>query len=110
MIPLTELWLPILLSAVFVFVVSSIIHMVVQFHNKDYKKLPDEAKALEALGAQKVQPGAYRFPFASMKEMSSPEVIEKYNQGPVGLLTVVPNSTVTQSETVDIFRYSMVMK
>ncbi len=39
MISLTELWLPILLSAVFVFIVSSILHMVISIHKGDFKKI-----------------------------------------------------------------------
>jgi len=32
MVPIMSLWLPILLSAVFVFIASSIIHMVLGYH------------------------------------------------------------------------------
>ncbi len=39
---LTELWLPILLSAVFVFIVSSIIHMALPIHKGDYGKLTNQ--------------------------------------------------------------------
>ena len=92
MIPLTELWLPILLSAVFVFAVSSLLHMVIPIHKGDYKKLPDEQKVLDSLRASGLSPGAYMFPFpASMKEMSSPEMTEKYKTGPVGTMTVLQN-------------------
>jgi hypothetical protein len=42
MIPLTVLWLPILLSAVIVFFASFIMHMVLAYHKSDYRKLPDE--------------------------------------------------------------------
>ena len=37
MIPLTTLWLPILLSAVIVFFASSIMHMVLSYHKSDYR-------------------------------------------------------------------------
>ena len=37
-----SLWLPILVSAVLVFVVSAIIHMVLKYHNRDYTPLPNE--------------------------------------------------------------------
>ena len=40
MIGIIELWLPILLSAVFVFVVSSLIYMVTRWHKSDYGKGP----------------------------------------------------------------------
>lgn len=92
MLSLTELWLPILLSAVFVFVVSSILHMVIPIHKGDFKKIPGEDKVLEEMRTQGVQPGSYMFPCAgSMKEMCSPEMVEKCKLGPVGFLTVVPS-------------------
>jgi len=89
---LMDLWLPILLSAVFVFVVSSIIHMALPYHKNDVAKLPNEDKVLEALRAQGVGPGEYMFPKCeSMKDMAKPEVIEKLERGPVGMLTVLPS-------------------
>ena len=89
---LIELWLPILLSAVLVFVVSSILHMVISIHKGDFKKLPGEEKVLEVMRAQGVQPGSYMFPCAaSMKAMGSPVMVENCEQGPVGFLQVVPS-------------------
>ena len=86
-----ELWLPILLSAVFVFVVSSVIHMALPIHKSDVRRMKNEDAVLEAMRANGVGPGAYMFPFpASMKEMSSPEMVEKIRKGPVGWLTVLP--------------------
>ena len=94
MVPIHALWLPILLSAVIVFVASSIIHMVLPVHKSDYRKLPDEAKVLDNLRAAGVTPGReYRFPFCTQKEMKSPEAIEKFKRGPVGLLVIMPSGT-----------------
>ena len=45
MVELTGLWLPILLSAVFVFVASAIIHMALGYHWGDWNKMPGEDKA-----------------------------------------------------------------
>ena len=56
MVSLGALWLPILLSAVFVFIVSAIIHMVLKYHNSDYRRLPNEDEVRAAL--RKRQPGA----------------------------------------------------
>jgi len=111
MIPLTELWLPILLSAVFVFVVSSILHMVLPIHKGDYKKLPGEEKLMEAMRGQGVSPGTYMFPCAAcMKDMGSPEMIEKFKQGPVGFLTVVPSGAPAIGKNlIQWFLYSLVM-
>jgi hypothetical protein len=92
MVPITELWLPILLSAVIVFVASFIIHMVLPIHKGDYRKLPDEDRVLDPLRTTGVTPGrAYMFPFCTHKDMKSPEVIEKFKRGPVGLLTIFPS-------------------
>ena len=91
MTPLSALWFPIVLSAVIVFVASSIIHMLLPYHRSDYQKLPDEEKLLPVLRAAGLKRGLYVFPFCTHKEMKSPAIIEKYNQGPVGMMTVFPN-------------------
>jgi hypothetical protein len=88
---LTGLWLPIVLSAVFVFIVSSVIHMALPIHKGDYKKLNNEEGLLAAMRTAGVTPGCYMFPCAgSMKEMGSPEMVAKLKQGPVGHMTVTP--------------------
>lgn len=88
---LTDLWLPIILSAVFIFIVSSIIHMALPWHAGDKKKLNNEDAILDSLRSNNVQQGDYMFPHcASMKEMGTPEMIAKYKQGPVGFMTVYP--------------------
>ena len=91
MTPLSALWLPIVLSAVIVFVASSIMHMLLPYHRSDYQKLPDEDKVLPTLRGAGLKRGLYIFPFATHKEMKSPAVIEKYNQGPVGMMTIFPS-------------------
>ena len=88
---LADYWLAIVVSGVAVFIVSSIIHMFVNWHKSDYQKLPAEADVLGAMREAGVKPGHYVFPCApSMKEMGSDEMIQKYKQGPVGFLTVSP--------------------
>lgn len=90
MVPLTALWLPILVSAVIVFVASSIVHMLLPLHKSDYRQLPQEDKVLDALRAAGVTPGrVYHFPFCTHKDMKSPETVEKFKRGPVGLLTII---------------------
>ena len=44
MVTLASLWLPILLSAVAVFIASSLVHMVLKYHDSDYPGLPSEAQ------------------------------------------------------------------
>lgn len=88
----TALWLPILLSGIFVFIASSIIHMALPLHRGDCRKLSGEDAMLDAMRKQALTPGEYMFPCpASMKDMSSPEMLEKYRSGPVGTLLVRPN-------------------
>jgi hypothetical protein len=90
MVSLSMLWLPILLSAVIVFLASSILHMVLPFHKSDYRQLPEEEKVLDAIRASGATPGrVYFFPFTTHKEMKSPATMEKFKRGPVGLLTVI---------------------
>jgi hypothetical protein len=91
MVSLSALWLPILLSAVIVFVASSIMHMVLPYHRSDYLKLPDEEKVLPALRAAGLKRGLYIFPHTTHQEMKSPAMIDKYNQGPVGMMTIFPS-------------------
>ena len=92
MVPITALWLPILLAAVVVFIASSIMHMVLPYHKSDYRKLPDEDKVVDSLRAVGVTPGpVYHFPHSTHKDMKSPEAIEKFKRGPVGLLTIIPS-------------------
>ncbi len=91
MVSLTALWLPIVLSAVIVFVASSIMHMLLPYHRSDYRQLPDEDKLLAVLRAAGLKPGLYHFPFCSHKDMKSPATMEKFKQGPVGMLTLFPS-------------------
>jgi hypothetical protein len=88
---LAALWLPILLSAVIVFIASSIMHMVLPYHKSDYRQLPDEDKILAGLRPANLQKGLYVFPYCTHQNMKSPEIQEKYKQGPVGFLTIFPS-------------------
>jgi hypothetical protein len=91
MVSLAALWLPIVLSAVFVFIASSIMHMLLPYHRSDYKPLPDEEKVTAALRSVGLTRGLYVFPFCTHKDMKSPAMAEKYKQGPVGTMTVAPS-------------------
>jgi hypothetical protein len=94
MVPLAALWLPILLSAVIVFIASSIMHTVLPYHRGDYRQLPDEDKLLAVLRGAGLPRGLYIFPFTTHKDMKTPAMQEKYKQGPVGMMTVFPNGPV----------------
>jgi hypothetical protein len=92
MVSIPALWLPILVSAVLVFVVSSVVHMFLGYHWSDFKKLPNEDRTLDALRAENIAPGEYFFPRPpSHREMGSADMIEKCKRGPVGILTLLPS-------------------
>jgi hypothetical protein len=90
MVTLGSLLVPIVLSAVLVFIASSIIHMVLKYHNKDYSPLPNEDAVRAAIRAGNPPPGQYIIPYCSdMKAMEKPEVKQKYIEGPVGVLNLM---------------------
>jgi hypothetical protein len=79
-----------LVSAVAVFIVSSIIHMVLPFHRGDYKQLPNEDAVMDAMRKAGVGAGDYVFPYAgSMAAMKDPKWVEKRTTGPAGFATIV---------------------
>lgn len=111
MVYLSSLYLPILLSAVGVFVVSSITHMVLKYHQKDYGKVDDEDGLREALRNAGVKPGNYAFPLAAdTKDMGSPEMIAKYNEGPVGFMNIMPSGPPAMGKSLGLwFVYTLIV-
>ncbi|MBT8137813.1 MAG: hypothetical protein KJO54_12420 [Gammaproteobacteria bacterium] len=92
MIALTQLWLPILLSAVLMFVASSLIHMVLKYHNADYKELPNEDEVSSAIRNGSPATGIYTMPHCKdMSAMNDEAMQKKFADGPVAMLTVMPN-------------------
>ena len=88
---LLSLWLPILLSAVVVFVISSLVHMVFKWHASDYSALANEDAVRDAIRAGNPAPGRYVVPHcADMKDMGSEAMVKKYKEGPVGHFTLGP--------------------
>ncbi len=89
MVPILALWLPILLSAVFVFVLSSAIHMVFGYHANDLRKLPNEDGVADALRKFSIPDGTYGFPKpSSMKEWGTPAFQERVKKGPNAIMTI----------------------
>ena len=92
MTSLSALWLPILLSAVFVFLASFVLHMALPWHKHDYRGVPQEEQVVAALRPLAIPPGDYMVPKAkSMDQMRSPEFTGQLRQGPVVVMTVLPN-------------------
>jgi hypothetical protein len=89
--PFGSLWVPVIVSAVVVFVASSILHMALKYHKADYRPLPDEDPVRQALSKSDPAPGLYVTPFCSdMKQMQEPAIKERYVKGPVAMVTVMP--------------------
>jgi hypothetical protein len=101
MIPVLSLWLPILLSAVIVFVASSIIHMMLPYHRSDFGKVPSEDAVMDALRKFGIPPGDYMMPRSgSPKEMKAPEFVEKMKKGPVATLTVMASGQISMGASL----------
>lgn len=111
MISLFSLWLPILLSAVVVFVLSSILHMVLTYHRSDFRGVPQEEEVMDALRPFNIPPGDYVIPYAaSPKEMGSPEFIEKAKRGPVAMMIVMESGPPSMGKSlVQWFVYCLVV-
>ncbi len=111
MVSLTALWIPILLSAVTVFIVSSIIHMATPWHSNDYPRIPNEDAVRAALRPLNIPPGSYMVPRSSNpKEMGSPEFAEKMRSGPVVMMQVFPNEMMSIARNLVLwFVYSIVV-
>jgi hypothetical protein len=109
--PFLELWLPTVLSAVAVFILSSIVHMVVPWHKNDYARFPDEAGVLNALRPFNLGTGEYMAPRpANRQDMSSPEFREKVRQGPLVILNVAQGDSVSMGRPLILwFLYVLVV-
>ncbi len=111
MVPVNSLWVPILLSAVAVFVVSSLIHMLLRYHRNDFGKLPRESEVMDALRPFEIPPGEYVMPCAgSPKEMETADYNERAEKGPVAFMTFMPNGRMAMGKSlVQWFLYSIVV-
>jgi hypothetical protein len=92
MVPMMSLLLPIVLSAVAVFVLSSIIHMLLRYHRNDFGRVAAEAQVMDALRPFNIPPGEYVIPAPpDNSNFKAPEYVEKLKRGPVGFFTIMPN-------------------
>jgi hypothetical protein len=90
MVPIPSLWLPVLLSAVFVFLVSWVIHMFLPYHRSNFGKVPSEDEVMDALRRFNIPTGEYMIPCGGGPEaMRNPAFIEKMKRGPVALITMM---------------------
>ena len=85
---LLQLWLPILLSTVALWIASSLAWMAIGHHGRDWDPIPDEDKAMDAIRALNLPPGSYMFPHMTHSESKQADAKAKFEKGPVGLLRV----------------------
>lgn len=89
LVALPSLWLPIILSAVAVFVASSVVWTVIQWHNADWSPLPDEESTRHAL--KDVAAGEYSVPYAATaRDRQDGDWKSRCEEGPVALITIFP--------------------
>ena len=92
---LLALWLPILLSAAAVWIVSTLFGMPFLHHKNDWIGLPtaphggSEDAFMEYLRTSGIKPGNYLFPdFRTREAMESEKVCKALKEGPVGHLSL----------------------
>lgn len=109
MVSLIDLWLPILLSAVAVFFVSFGVWNFMPWHRSDYGGVPREEEARAAL--KDLTPGQYNIPnIAERQDLAKPEVKEKFDQGPVGFLVILPKGLPNLGKSLAVwFVFSLVV-
>lgn len=88
---IAQFWLPILLSAVAIFIASALIWMVAPHHKKEWRTHPNEAQVLAAIRGGGATPGAYLIPHAQdPNAMKDPAFQARMAEGNVGTLFLRP--------------------
>ena len=106
-----QLWLPILVTAVLIFIASSLIHMVFKWHNSDYGKLANEDDVRAAIRAGSPPPGQYVLPHCTdMKDMQGEAMQKKFVEGPNAFVTIRKNGLPTMGTALSLwFVYCIVI-
>jgi hypothetical protein len=98
------LWLPILLSAAAVWIVSAVVWMALPHHKNDFIGLPDEDAFIDFVRKSGIEPGNYIFPdFRDRAAMQSEKIGKILKEGPVGHLSVWPTPLTMGSKMVATF-------
>lgn len=106
MVPVPALWMPILVAGILVFVVSSVIHTVLQYHNSDFESVPDENAVQDAL--RPIPAGDYMVPYcADAKKRQSEEFKAKVDRGPVVVMTVFGSGFDMKASLIQWFVYCL---
>lgn len=85
------LWLPILITTAVLFFASFLAWAILPHHKPDWNKLPDEDAFFAHLKQANITPGRqYLFPLVDAKDMKDPAMVQRYNDGPWGILNLWP--------------------
>jgi hypothetical protein len=90
MVPIMELWLPIVLATLLCFFAGALLHMVLPLHKNDWRPIPDEDRVIAALKQAGVTAGNYMIPGMSPEAMKDPAKMKKFTEGPSGVMTLRP--------------------
>jgi hypothetical protein len=91
-ISVSELWLAILVAGLLCWVASALIHMLIKYHNADYKELANEEAVSSVLADKSPTPALYTLPYCTdMKVMGEESMHKKFSDGPVAMITIMPN-------------------
>lgn len=110
MVPLEQLWIPIIASAVLVFIASALIHMVIKWHNPDYHGFANEDEVRAAIRKTSPAPGQYFLPYCpDPKQMEKPEIRKKFTEGPIGFVTLRPPGPPSMTQPLVLWFISCVI-
>jgi hypothetical protein len=98
---LAQLWLPILLSAMAVFILSAASHMVLPWRKGEWRRITDFETLQAALRG--LAPGSYSFPAApEPREQMKPEWQERWARGPSGWITISPHRPIAMGKNMGL--------
>ena len=104
MVTVSALWLPILLSAVFVFIVGFIMNMVLPHHRNDFTKVDNEDGLQDALRSHNLTKGQYFVPYANTAQsMKDPDFVQRAERGPVAIIHVMDNGVGPKPQQLGIY-------
>lgn len=84
----TQLWMPIVVSALVAWIISAIIWTAMPHRKKEWGGVTDEDDFRKAITSRKLKPGNYMFPYCEPAEMKDEAHKNRMNTGPYGTLYI----------------------
>ncbi len=104
MVSLSALWLPILVSAVAVFIVGFVLNMLMPHHRSDFSKVENEDGLQDAIRNHGMTKGQYYIPYANTAQMmKDPDFVKRAERGPVAFIHVVDNGVGPKPQQLGIY-------